>query len=30
MGEELGWDGARRAAEAAAFRDEAAAEGLVP
>jgi len=30
MGEELGWDGARRAAEAAAFRAEAAAEGIVP
>jgi glycerol-3-phosphate dehydrogenase len=29
MGEELGWDGERRAAEAAAFRAEADAEGLV-
>jgi glycerol-3-phosphate dehydrogenase len=30
LGEELGWDVARQAAEAAAFRDEADAEGLVP
>jgi glycerol-3-phosphate dehydrogenase len=29
MGEELGWDADRRAAEAAAFRDEAVAEGIV-
>jgi glycerol-3-phosphate dehydrogenase len=29
MGQELGWDGERRAAEAAAFRAEADAEGLV-
>jgi glycerol-3-phosphate dehydrogenase len=29
LGEELGWDPARRAAEAAAFRAEAAAEGVV-
>jgi glycerol-3-phosphate dehydrogenase len=29
VGAELGWDGARAAHEAAAFRDEAAAEGLV-
>jgi glycerol-3-phosphate dehydrogenase len=29
MGPELGWDSAREAAEADAFRDEAAAEGLV-
>jgi glycerol-3-phosphate dehydrogenase len=29
MGEELGWDAARRAAEVAAFRAEAAAEGIV-
>ena len=29
MGEELGWDEARRATEAVAFRAEAAAEGLV-
>jgi glycerol-3-phosphate dehydrogenase len=29
LGEELGWDAARRAAEAAAFRAEAVAEGLV-
>ncbi len=30
LGEELGWDAARRAAEADAFRAEAAAEGIVP
>jgi glycerol-3-phosphate dehydrogenase len=30
MGDELGWDAARRAAEADAFRAEAAAEGIVP
>jgi glycerol-3-phosphate dehydrogenase len=30
LGEELGWDAARQAAEAAAFRAEADAEGLVP
>jgi glycerol-3-phosphate dehydrogenase len=30
VGEELGWDAARRADEAAAFRAEAAAEGIVP
>jgi glycerol-3-phosphate dehydrogenase len=30
MGEELGWGSARRAGEAAAFRAEAAAEGIVP
>jgi glycerol-3-phosphate dehydrogenase len=30
LGEELGWDGARRAAEAEAFAAEAAAEGIVP
>jgi glycerol-3-phosphate dehydrogenase len=30
MGAELGWDGARQAREAAAFREEAAAEGIVP
>jgi glycerol-3-phosphate dehydrogenase len=30
IGDELGWDGARRAHEAAAFRDEARAEGIVP
>jgi glycerol-3-phosphate dehydrogenase len=30
MGEELGWDGARRTREAAAFREEARAEGIVP
>jgi glycerol-3-phosphate dehydrogenase len=29
LGDELGWDRARRAAEAAAFRAEAAAEGIV-
>ena len=29
MGEELGWDAARVAAEAEAFREEARAEGLV-
>jgi glycerol-3-phosphate dehydrogenase len=30
LGEELGWDGARRASETEAFRAEAAAEGIVP
>jgi hypothetical protein len=29
MGEELGWDAARRTAEADGFRAEAAAEGIV-
>ena len=29
LGEELGWDGARRSAEVARFQDEAAAEGIV-
>jgi glycerol-3-phosphate dehydrogenase len=30
MGEELGWDPARRAREADAFREEARAEGILP
>jgi glycerol-3-phosphate dehydrogenase len=30
MGEELGWDPARRAREGAAFHEEAAAEGILP
>ena len=29
IGHELGWDGARRAAEISRFQDEAAAEGIV-
>ena len=30
MGEELGWDEARRAREAEAFREEAREEGILP
>jgi glycerol-3-phosphate dehydrogenase len=30
MGEELGWDAGRREREGAAFREEAAAEGILP